>query len=118
MNKITFEDLRSKGKEIIWNKERLEDGNYKVTITFDHDVKKSIIMQAVPGQYTDKDGVTFKEKPELKKEDSEKLVDSRIQTALTQLQQAIFTFNYYGGKIDGFISSGEASAKDNSSPQG
>jgi len=107
---ITFEDLSAKGKEIIWDVKKQDDDNYEVTVTFDHDANKSLILHAVPGKYVTEDGAAYKDR-KLTEEESLKLVDLRVKTWLEQLQQAVFTTKFYGGNINGFISSGEVNGK-------
>jgi len=106
-DKITFKDLTTKGKEIIWNSEKNEDNSYKVTMIFDHN--KEIVLNSVPSQYVKEDGDI--EKKELNEEESKKLIDKRIQSLLQQIQQIIFTTNFYGGKIKGHIASGKENEK-------
>jgi len=98
-DKITFRDLSSKDKGIIWNIEKNEDETYKVTLVFDH--KKEIVLEKVPGQYVKEDGLN--EKKELNEAESEKLVDRRIQALISQIQQSIFTVKFYGGRIGGYL---------------
>lgn len=76
---------------------------YKVHISFDID--KEITLQSVPGQYVKEDG-QIKDPPVLDEENSQKLVDKRVQSFLAQLQQLIFTAEFYGANIEGSISSG------------
>ena len=93
----------------MWNTEKNEDGTYKVTVTFDH--KNEIVLQTVPGQYVEEDG-QLKDKKELTDEESLELVNKRMQSLFTQLQQSIFTINFYGGKIEGSVTSGPEAKKE------
>lgn len=102
-NKITFEDITKKEKEIIWNSKKNDDETYEIDIVFDKD--KEIKFLKVPGQYVKEDG-DF-EKKELDEKESKELLNRRIESLLRQIQQAIFTVNFYGGKINGYISSGK-----------
>lgn len=101
-NKILFKDLSVKGKEIIWNSKKNEDGTYRVDIVFDH--KKEIVFNHVPGQYVAEDGEF--EKKQLDEKESEQLIDRRMQSLMARIQQAIFTVRFYGGEIEGSLKSG------------
>jgi len=108
-DKITFKDLNTKGKEIIWNSKKNEDDTHKVTIVYDN--KKEIVLQKVPCQYVKEDG-DFEQKV-LDEKESQKLVDRRIQSLINQMQQSIFTTKFYGGNIEGYVTSGSEKEVEN-----
>ena len=101
--KITFKELSNKDKKVIWSMEKNEDDTYKVTVVYDH--KKEIVFTSVPGQYVNEDGAGKKEL--LKEKESEELVERRMNALLSQLSQCLFTIDFYGGKINGHITSGK-----------
>lgn len=100
-DKITFKELSDKGKDIRWNCRKNDDGTYTVRLIYDS--SKELILASVPGQYVKEDGEI--DKKELDEAGSVELVDRRIKSLLMQIQQAIFTFKFYGANITGSISS-------------
>ena len=101
MSKITFKNLTDKDKKLVWSSKKNKDDSHEVVLTFDYN--KEIVFSHVPSQYVKEDGEIVKEN--LNEEESQRLIDARIKSLLNQIQQALFTVKFYGGNIEGFLSS-------------
>lgn len=104
-NKINFDDLSKKKKEIVTSVERIDDKNdiYKATIIVDN--KDEIVLNNIPGQFVKEDHrEPVKGEKKLTVKQQLVLAEKRVDSILSQLQQLIFSFDFYGGKLEGHIS--------------
>jgi len=111
-NKISLKEFRKKDKELLISSKKIDKENDIYEATFIFDKKAEVKLSNIPGQWVKEDGKAYDpKKDKLSEEDQANLVNRRIDSLLAQLQQTIFTIEFYGGSIEGFVSKKEEDGK-------